>query len=291
MSENRRQGILLMALTGVLWSTGGLFIKLLPFNAYTILFYRSIWAAVVFAVIHRKAVLNFRSYSLWVSLIFTGLVISFVVSTKLTTSANAIFLQYMAPVYVLLYETLVRKVKMQRINLITLIVCMIGLGLFFLGDFTPGNMNGNLLAILSGFLLAALLLTQHANDPDCHASALFGGNVLVALIGLPFFLQAPTPTLEQFAMLSFLGIVQIGIAYALFNMALKHIRTLEVSLLGMIEPILNPVWVYLGYGERPSNWAIAGGLLILAALSVRVIVLERSAKRQVPEVQARPSSP
>ena len=285
---SRYQGIAATILAAVLWSTAGLFIKLLPQDAFTILFYRSTYAMLLFGLLFRKQVFQFNR-QMWINTIFYALLlVTFVVATKLTTAANAIFLQYTGTAYILLLEPVFFKTQLNRVNLWATILCFLGMGLFFFGDLNWTGGLGIGLAALSGLLLAALFLGQRLNPPQYHVAAIFWGNIWVMLIGLPFFLQSAPATLPQHGMLAFLGILQLGMGYVLFTYGLQRITALEASLLAMLEPILNPVWVLIGHGERPSNLAILGGLIIIAALIVRLILLDRQ-KRQSRAKQLSPS--
>ncbi len=271
-ADAHRKGLVAVILAAVLWSTGGLFIKLLPFDALTILCYRSLFAGVLFALLFRRVIFKLNVLTLAISLMYAGLLWTFVTSTKLTTAANAIFLQYTAPVYIMLLEPLLFKTRLRRIDLISLPVCLAGMLLFFAGDLQAGDARGNWMALGSGALLAGIILGQRFNAPERYETAIFWGNIWVVLIGLPAWVQAPVPTPVQWSMLLFLGFVQIGLGYVLFNYGLKRVSALESSLLAMLEPVLNPVWVVIGYGERPGLWALLGGSIIVAMLAVRIYV-------------------
>ncbi len=181
--STHQAGILAVVVAAILWSTGGLFIKLLPFDPFTILFYRSAIAALLFGYICRRKLFAINRKNIIAILFYTALLVSFVVATKMTTAANAIFLQYTAPIYVLLMEPLLFRLKLQRINVLTILICIAGMLLFFIGDFQVGNMGGNALALLSGICLAGFMLTQRVNAPDKQEVSIFWGNVAVALVG------------------------------------------------------------------------------------------------------------
>lgn len=269
-----RQGIIAIVFAAILWSTGGVFIKLLPQDAFTILFYRSALAAALFAAVYGKQIFRMNLRAWLNSLFYCALLILFVVSTKLTTAANSILLQYTAPIYVLLAEPFLFKIKLERVNVFAIVACVLGMVILLSGDISVGNWTGNIIALCSGVALAALLLGQRMNAPEYQVRSIFWGNVLVALVGLPFFLQSPVPTVGQAAMLGFLGIFQIGLGYLLFTYGLKRVLAIESALLAMLEPILNPVWVLIGYGERPTGAAVVGGLVILFALAIRLAWME-----------------
>ncbi len=269
-----RKGILAIILAAVLWSTGGLFVKLLPQDAYTILSYRSMLAASVFFFFFGKKLFKMNGRA-WLNAVFYCLlVLSFVVSTKLTTAANSILLQYTGTIYVLLAEPYFFKIKMERANVLTIIACAVGMVILVSGDQGVGNMLGNLIALVSGLLMAALFIGQRLNAPEYQPGSIFWGNVLMAAVGLPFVLQSPLPTLPEAAMLGVLGVFQLGLGFVLFTYGLKRVLAIEGALLAMLEPILNPVWVLMFYGEKPSQGAVVGGLIIVLALAARIAWLE-----------------
>lgn len=279
MEINRSKAVLATVLAAAFWSTGGLIIKLLPQDAFTILFYRSLYAAILFILIFRKKILLFNKISLASSLFYAPLLILFVSATKLTTAANAIFLQYSAPALVLLLEPYFNKARLTKINILTVTLCFLGMGLFFVEQFSrPDNWLGIWLALLSGVVLAGLLISQKMNHGDFQPGAVFWGNCLVCLFTLPHVTQVSAPTMSEHALLLLLGFGQLGLGYALFVYGQKYLPAIESSLIGMLEPILNPVWVYIGYGENPGFWAIIGGLIIVGALIFRMYWLEFKSK-------------
>lgn len=278
-AKTHRRGIIAVIVAAMIWSTGGLFIKLLPFDALTILFYRSVCAALLFAVVYKQTVLRFNAQIALAAFFYTALLVAFVSAAKLTTAANAIFLQYSAPIYVLIAEPLLFKIRLERVNVLTIIACLAGMALFFADGWQGGNHIGNLIALFSGIMLAGLLLSQRANSAPDQVAAIFWGNIGVSLIGYSSFMTSPVPTSEQVAMLGFLGFIQIGLGYLLFNYGLRRTLAIESALLAMIEPILMPIWVWLGYGERPTNQAVAGGAIIVLALAIRTVWTENKNKQ------------
>jgi len=235
-------------------------------------FFRCAIAAIVFAVLFRKRVFKVNRLSLFNSLAYSAVLILFVIATKTTTAANAIFLQSTAPIYVLIFEPILTKTKWERINIITIVVCFLGMILFFMGDLTPGDIEGNIAALLAGVAFATFFLGMKKNDPQYGESSIFYGNILVALFCIPFITDMQGISLQDFAMVSFLGVFQIAFAYALFSFGLKRIIAVEASIISMFEPVLNPIWVFIGYGEVPSFYAIIGGIIIVTAISARTII-------------------
>lgn len=275
LSEHNK-GILAVFITAILWSSGGLFIKLISLNSMQLSFFRCLIAAIVFALLFRKKILKVNPLALFNSLAYAAVLILFVIATKTTTAANAIFLQSTAPIYVLFFEPILTKTKWKRINIITIAVCFIGMILFFMGDLSPGDIKGNIAALLAGIAFATFFLGMKKNNPQYGESSIFYGNVIVALFCIPFITDMNSISLQDFVMVSFLGVFQIAFAYALFSYGLKRIIAVEASIISMFEPVLNPIWVLIGYGEIPSFYAIIGGLIIITAITTRTIISNSS---------------
>lgn len=274
-----QKGILFVFIAGLLWSTGGLFIKLISLPAMQLAFFRCTIAAITFGILFRKEILLFNKLTFINSVFYAAILITFVIATKTTTAANAIFLQSTAPIYVLIFEPIFNKSKYERINIITVAVCMVGMLLFFVGKLEPGHLEGNIIALFSGMAFAAFFLGMKKNDAKFQHSSIFYGNILVAIISIPFLFSLETLTTSDFRMVTFLGVFQIAIAYAFFSAGLKRIYAVEASIISMIEPVLNPVWVFIGYGEVPSIFAIIGGLIILGSIIFRSVISGASSIR------------
>ncbi len=272
--QEHQKGILAVLTAAIMWSTGGMFIKLITFDALQISFFRGIFAALVFLVIFKKEIFYANVFTIINAGFYSAILILFVIATKTTTAANAIFLQYTAPIYVLIFEPIINRTKYEKINVITIIICFFGMILFFFGRISTGYQEGNIIALLSGAAYAAFLLGMRKNKKEYQFSSIFYGNVLVALICFPSIFSIQSFNIKNMLMVTYLGIFQIGIAYAIFSYGLKKVYAIEASLISMIEPVLNPVWVFLGYGEIPSITAIFGGIIIIAAISVRTYIAE-----------------
>lgn len=282
-SSARSSPLLLVLGAAILWSTGGLFIKAIHLSAFELSFGRSLLAAITIAIVTRKEGFGLNRIGAITSILYAALLLLFVLATKLTTAANAIFLQYTAPVYVLILEPLFYKEKFRARDLITVTACVGGMSLFFVGKLRPEDVSGNLLALGSGVCFALFfLLLRHskAREVNRAASAIYG-NLIVVLICAPAFFGAMQRGISRndFALMAYLGIVQIGFAYLLFTLAMRRgVRSLDAGIIGYVEPVLNPVWVFLFLGERPSSWAIAGGAIIVASV-ISHMVIETKAKR------------
>jgi drug/metabolite transporter (DMT)-like permease len=282
---DHRQGLLAMLGAAVLWSTGGLFIKAVSLDAFGVTMWRSLLAGVAIAVVMRV-----RPFSPWregwitwgAAISYALMLLLFVSATKLTTAANAIFLQYTAPLYVLVLGTLFLSERPTRLDVVTVGVAFGGMALFFVGQLDATDLAGNACAIASGVAFASFLvfLRLPGCAPETRPRSMVLGNAL--LVAVTFGVTVARGTTETFtpgpadiAGLLWLGIVQIGLAYVLFGFGIAHIAALEATLIGMLEPVLNPIWVFIFLGETPGWWAVAGGLVIVAAVTSRTLISER----------------
>src|SRR5436309_3924578 len=218
--------LLLVLGAAILWSTGGLFIKATHLSAFELSFGRSLLAAITIAIFTRKEGFGINPISALTSILYAALLILFVLATKLTTAANAIFLQYTAPVYVLILEPLFYREKFRSRDFITVAACIAGMSLFFVGKLRPQDINGNLLALASGVCFAIFfLLLRHSKARNVNrASSAIYGNLIVVLIFAPAFFGAARRGISaaDLARISYLGIIQIGCAYLLFTLAMAR---------------------------------------------------------------------
>lgn len=274
--SDHKNGLLAVFIAAILWSSGGLFIKLVTLTPMQISFFRCLIAALTFAIIFKQKILQYNKLSIVNSFFYAGVLIFYVIAMKTTTAANAIFLQSTAPIYVLIFEPIINKTKYERSNIITIAICFFGMILFFLGDLTPGQLEGNIFALMAGILFAAFFLGMKKNDKKYQQSSIFLGNIIVALISLPFIFAIDEFAISDLWMVSFLGVFQIAIAYAFFSYGLKRVYAVEASIISMTEPVLTPLWVFIGYGEVPATTALMGGIIILTAISVRTIQMGRT---------------
>lgn len=280
--------LLLVLAAAIIWSSGGLFIKWTSLSGLELSFGRSLLAAITVALFTRREGFGLNRITLFASLLYAALLLLFVLATKETTAANAIFLQYTAPLYVLVLEPIFYKEKFRQRDLLTVIFCVIGMSLFFVGKLRPQDVTGNLLALASGVCFAFyFLLLRHPSARNVNrASSVIYGNLLVVLIAAPAGLQAISDINRHDALsVVYLGVVQIGIAYTLFTLGMaRGIRSLDAGIVGYIEPVLNPVWVFLVIGERPSQWALIGGAIIVGAVVVHTTLKAKEARRAITTV-------
>jgi drug/metabolite transporter, DME family len=269
-----QKGLLAVVITAILWSTGGVFIKLISLNALQLSFFRCAIAALVFVIVLKKRAFQSNKLTFINALFYSVVLITFVMATKTTTAANAIFLQSTAPIYVFIFEPIINKTSYRKLDIIIILVCMLGMVLFFTGEIAPGHLEGNIIALISGLAFAAFFLGMKKNEPQYQLSSIFYGNVFVSIICFPFLFSIESFPFSDMWMITYLGVFQIGLAYAVFTYGLKRVYAIEASLISLVEPVLNPVWVYIGYGEVPSVMAIIGGIIIITAISIRTILIE-----------------
>lgn len=279
-----RKGLILISLTAFLWSSSGLFIKILSLDAFQILFYRSSIAALTIFIVSviRRRELKFEKdlISNLCAISFAGILILFVTANKLTTSANAIFLQFTAPIYLLFLEPVFLKTKVDKKNLITVLISIAGMALFFFGKLEIGNIWGNIIAILSGISFAFFSLflkwKKQLHGRENTINNVIMGNILVAFFCFPFIYDRLAITPTETWILLYMGVIQIGISYIIFNEGIKYVSATESMIIAMLEAIFNPIWVFIGVGETPSVFAVSGGVIILAAILFHNFVLNKA---------------
>jgi len=269
--DSRRKGVLLVAAAALLWSTGGIGIKAVTEPPLKVTFYRSLFAAIALFLVFGRDVWGrrrWKSTTAFVAAIicYGACLTAFVIATKWTTAANAIFLQYAGVVWVLLLSPLVVREPMRARDVIAIVVAIAGMALFFIGKFEARGMSGNAMALVSSVFFAGLILALR-REHDAAQAAVTWGNLVLAIALLPFVAHDLALTPKSFGVLAFLGLFQIGLAYAFFVKGLKYVTATQASLTGMLEPVSNPIWVFLLLGERPSPFAIAGGVVVLAAIA------------------------
>ena len=270
-SKERTKALLLLAVTAILWSLGGLLIKSVDANPLAIAGTRSAIAAVMLLLVLKKPKFTWSFAQLGAALAYAATTTLFVTATKTTTAANAIFLQSTAPIYVALLSAWLLKERIKLLDWITVFIVMGGMVLFFLDNLSPTGILGNVIAAASGVSFAFFAIFMRMQKDGSPLESIFLGNLITAAIGLPF-LPRSVPNTTGWICLVILGVVQLGLPYILYSMAIKHVTALEAILIPVIEPLLNPVWVFLILGESPGPLAFIGGLIVLAAITGRCVL-------------------
>ncbi|GFK92653.1 hypothetical protein NNJEOMEG_00478 [Fundidesulfovibrio magnetotacticus] len=266
----RASATLALVVTALLWSVGGVFIKSVEWNPLAIAGTRSgIAALFMLAVLGRPRIRP--SWPLLGAALSTSLtLLLFVCATRLTTAANAVVLQYLAPLWVAILAPRFLGEPTRGRDWLCLALALAGMTLFFWGDISPDGKLGIILALASSLTFAGIpLFLRKLGDQGGQTEAVLLGNALLALGCLPFCFQGPWPDLKGVGALLTLGVVQTGLAYYLYTRAIRHVRALPAMIIPVIEPILNPVWVFLFLGEAPSATALAGMAVVLGAATVQ----------------------
>lgn len=267
--ENK--AILEMLTCAALWSIAGIFMKMLPWNGFAIASLRSLIAGLTIAcymcLTRRKFVLNRKTL---LSGILTGCVYTcFACANKLTTAANAIVLQFTSPVFIVIFSALLFGTKIKKADLITVLITLAGIALFFFDELESGYVFGNFVAIAAGMFMAGMYIAVGNLEGDARFTAIVIGQAVTFLIGLPFVITTkPVLTPVTLSSILVLGIFQLGISYILYVKSSEYCPPLACCLLGGLEPLLNPVWVMLFDGEKPGIFALIGGIIVVATITI-----------------------
>jgi drug/metabolite transporter (DMT)-like permease len=259
----------LLLLTALLWSLGGVLIKSINWEPMAIAAGRSAIAIPVLLACAGRPRFIFSGAQIAGAISYAATVVLFVFATRMTTAANAIFLQYTAPVYVAIIGRWYLGERPLPIDWWVIAVALCGIALFFLDKLTPSGWWGNVAALASGLAFALAVIFLRKEKAGSPINIVILGNIIVAIAGAPFLFHAPLHQPGVLWLLLLLGVVQLGISYALYTEAIKHVTALEAMLIPLLEPVLNPLWVMLALGERPGPWAILGAVLVLAAVVAR----------------------
>ena len=264
--------ILLLILTGVLWSSGGLLIKLIPWSPVSIAGIRSGLSAIIIYFYSKPDNKKFGR-NVWAgALCYSLMVICFVFANKITSSGNVILIQYAAPIYVALFSFYFLGEKATKIDWLAIVIIIFGLSCFFYEDLSFEKRWGNILAVFSGLGFAGLTLfmrkEKNAKPIDC----VLLGNIITFVVCIPFYFNGTTQGIMPWVIVIFLGFVQLGLAYILFSTAIKYVKALDAIIYPVIEPLLNPMLTFLFLGEQMSQIALIGGALVITGVIGRGVL-------------------
>ncbi|WMJ23921.1 EamA family transporter [Paludicola sp. MB14-C6] len=280
--KTERKGILLVIVAALLWSTGGVLIKFIPLSSMAISSFRSLLGLIVIFIFYHKQKLIISKTVIISAFCLAYTLIGFVLANRFTTAASAVVLQYCSPICVAFYMFLLYKRKPKRNEVIALFGALVGIILFFFGKFSGSSLLGNVIALSAGFSFGGLFLINSRSDCDSYSSLVFG-QLLTFVIGIPFLFQEDYSVVTVgsiFAILA-LGIFQVGIAYICFSIGIKHISPLEGNIICMIEPVLNPIWVFLFIGETLSIYALFGTVIVISSIIFLNVSQAREAKKNL----------
>ncbi len=267
-----RKAVGLLLITAFGWSLGGVLMKSVDWPPLAVGGGRGLVAAVFLLLVGgRHLRFTWSPLQLATALAYTGCTVLFAAATKLTTAANAILLQYTAPVWVVLFGAWLLQERATRADWWTMAAAFVGMAIFLYDGLRLNDLAGILLAIASGVSFAAMIVLLRKQRAVSTIEPVILGNLLGFLIGLPWILSAPWPDQGSVVALLVLGVFQLGIPYLLYSRAIRHVTALEAVLIPVVEPILNPIWVMLVIGEKPSPLALFGGAIVLGAVTWRAV--------------------
>jgi DME family drug/metabolite transporter len=293
--HSRTTARLQLAAAAALFSTGGAAVKAADLSAWQIAGFRSGIAALALLLVTTEARRGWSPRVVVVGVAYAACLTLFVLANRLTTSANTIFLQSTAPLYLVVLGPWLLKEPTRRQDLGFMAVVGAGLVLFFVGVeppavTAPDPVRGNVMAVVSGFFWALTVcglrwMGAGGGARGSATAAVVSGNITAFLVALPFALPVGSHSAADWGIVAYLGIFQIALAYLFVTRALAVIPALEASLILLVEPVLNPVWAWMVHGERPGPWALLGGGVILGATTVKGWLDARAGRTVVPATE------
>jgi drug/metabolite transporter (DMT)-like permease len=209
---------------------------------------------------------------------YASMAILFIIATKLSTAANAILLQYTAPIWVAILSGWILKEKVKSIDWVAIFFVMVGMIMFFIGDLERGEMIGNLVALACGIAFSGQVIMLKLQEEGTASEMIFWGNCITLIASIPFILKS-IPSMQSIVGLVLLGVFQLGISFIFYSEAVPRVSAIEAILIPIIEPLLNPVWVFVFIGEQPGKWAFIGGIIVVASVVGRSIVINRKNRK------------
>jgi len=275
MSKHR--AVLLMVMVTLIWSANGLFIKLVDWTPMAISGLRSLFAVVALLPFLAKPRSLISFDTICGGIAFAGALITFVIATKLTTAANAIFLQLTAPIYVALFSWWILGERINRLDWIITALILTGMTLFFGDQLTIEGLWGNVSAIISSICWAAFVLFSRRQKEKSPLKIPILGHLICVLTGIPFIVAAGPPASGWFWIIP-MGAIGAGLSFVLYTAVIKRLKAIEAVIAQMIEPIFNPIWVFLVVGEAPGRWALLGATVVLASITLHAVLQQESKK-------------
>jgi DME family drug/metabolite transporter len=288
-SSVRAADRLALLAAALLFSTGGAAVKLTTLSGWQVASLRSGIAAVALLLFLPAARRGWGWRPALVGFAYAGTMVTYVLANKLTTAANAIFLQSTAPLYILLLGPLLLSEPIRRRQVVFMMALASGLALFFIGAqpvsaTAPKPLQGNLAGILTGIFWALTIIglrwlgrvRDGETTVSTAAAAVVCGNVTACLVTLPMALPLVSTTSTDWAAVVFLGVFQIALAYVFMVRGVRGVGALEASLLLLLEPVLSPLWAWLVHGEQPTGWALLGGAIIVSATALFTAIGDRT---------------
>ncbi len=279
----RTRNVLYLVITAIMWSSGGLLIKSIPLNPMVIAGMRSFGAAIILGLFVRTRKIN-NIYTVIIGpALYCVTLFLFVMANKMTTAANTIILHYTSPIWVACSSFWFLREKVRFVEWGCIILVFFGSVLFFLDDVEITAQWGNLLALLSGLSFAGFIISLRKQNNDSQLFSVFLGNLLTALVSLPFLNDMLYDLKPVHWLLIFcLSVFQLGIPYVLYCSTVKHLKAIELNLIPSIELVLNPLWVFILIGEQPSAISMVGGFIIITSIVFFIVYTARFSAKNNP---------
>ncbi len=277
--KDKKKYILILVLTSVLWSTGGTLIKLMSWNSFAVAGIRSLIAAITVLLITRKFTFRLDKYQWMGALFYAASVILIVTANKYTTVANAVLLTYTSPIYTAIGGYFILKEKVRKMDIASIAVILLGLVLFVADGLGAGHVFGNVIALFAGVTFGLMIVFLRKSRENSPCLNMIWGNIIAFVICIPFMGKVDVNT-RDVGLILVLGVVQLGISYAMYSYAIQGVTALEANVITILEPILGPVWALLFYREMPSKMALLGGLVILFGILLKEIKIPDRKQRK-----------
>jgi len=280
--HTKYKGPLLIAMTAVLWSTAGVLIKLVPWDAMTIVGLRSMFAAAVMAIFMRRPRITFTKPVILGGFSLSATMVLFLFANKLTTAANAVVLQYTSPIFVVLLSALLLRQKPKALDIAAVAVVFIGVVLFFFDQLKADALLGNILAFFAGLTFAGVFLSNRLPGAKPEEAMLLAYLINIVICA-PFIATNVTFELVPWVIIVLMGVFQLGLAYVLFSIGIKITSAVTASLIATLEPLLSPLWVMIATGEKPGTYALIGGVIVLGAIVTYNILSSKRSRAEKAE--------
>ncbi len=268
--SNEKKAIALMFICVIFWSTGGVLIKIMPWHPFMLTGVRSLIGAVIMLAYARAKKIKFEydKFSLVIGIAMCVNMFLYVTSTYLTTAANAVMIGNATPIYLLIFGAIAYKKLPSKAEVFAVTCCFTGIALFFMDSLSGGGLLGNILAVFSGIARSGIYIAApKTKNPASNMYGMISGHFLAGIIGISVGINYPaTINFTTISAVLFLGVFQTGIAFLMYSFAIKNAKPLSCSLIAMLEPLLNPVWVAIFVGEIPGPMGFLGGAIVMSTI-------------------------
>lgn len=271
----RNFAVSLLVFTGILWSTGGFILKLIPWSPLAIAGIRSGVASILLYYYDKPKSISFGNYTILGSFFYTTMVICFVIANKMTSAGNVILIQYAAPIYVALFGFYFLQEKSSKIDWIAIIIIFFGLVSFFYDEISLDGLQGKAFALLSGVGFAGLTICMRKQKNGNPIHSVLIGNIFTFIACSPSYFNGIVNKIDFWSLTIFLGVIQLGLSYIFYSIAIRHVTALDAIIYPVIEPIFNPVFAYFIIDESMSINSIIGGFFILLGVTGRGLLRKK----------------